>query len=98
MKIRTKQFRVGPGDDVDLKKWPTKIDAIYDGKDGYKALLDEQVKDLSDLQQKLFATRRHARAECRRHRLAHGAGLAGQRQRAQGDRRIGWGPATARSE
>ena len=60
MKIRPKQFRVGPGDDVDLKKWPTKIDAIYDGKDGYKALLDEQVKDLSDLQQKLFATRRHA--------------------------------------
>jgi PPK2 family polyphosphate:nucleotide phosphotransferase len=60
MKIRTKQFRVGPSDDVDLKKWPTKIDAIYDGKDGYKALLEEQVKDLSDLQQRLFATRRHA--------------------------------------
>ena len=60
MKIRTKQFRVGPGDDVDLKKWPTKIDAVYDGKDGYKALLEEQVKELSDLQQRLFATRRHA--------------------------------------
>ena len=60
MKIRTKQFRVGPGDDVDLKKWPTRIDAIYDGKDGYRALLDEQVKDLSDLQLKLFATKRHA--------------------------------------
>ena len=60
MKIRTKQFRVGPGDDVDLKKLPTKIDAIYEGKDGYKALLDEQVRELSDLQQRLFATRRHA--------------------------------------
>ncbi len=60
MKIRTKQFRVGPGDVVDLKKLPTKVDPIYDGKDGYKAALEVQVKDLSELQQKLFATRRHA--------------------------------------
>jgi PPK2 family polyphosphate:nucleotide phosphotransferase len=60
MKIRTKPFRAGPGDEVDLKKWPTRIDPVYAGKDDYKALLDQQVKELSELQQKLFATRRHA--------------------------------------
>jgi PPK2 family polyphosphate:nucleotide phosphotransferase len=60
MKLRTKQFRVSPGEAVDLKKWPTSIDPIYDGRDGYKAMLEEQVKELSDLQQKLFATKRHA--------------------------------------
>ena len=60
MKIRTKQFRVGADDDVDLKKWPTKADPIYDSKDDYKTLLEEQVIELSELQQKLFATKRHA--------------------------------------
>jgi len=60
MKIRTKVFRVGPGEQVDLKKLPTRINPIYQSKDDYRALLESQVKELSELQQKLFATKRHA--------------------------------------
>ena len=36
MKIHTKDFRVHEGDNVDLKKWPTKVDPVYKSKDQYK--------------------------------------------------------------
>ena len=36
MKIHSKDFRVGEGDKVDLKKWPTKIDPVYKSKHQYK--------------------------------------------------------------
>ena len=29
MKINSKDFRVREGDEVDLKKWPTKVDPVY---------------------------------------------------------------------
>jgi len=60
MKIHTKDFRVSPGDEVDLEKWPTKIDPVYKSKAQYKTLLAEHVAQL-DAQQRLhYATNRHA--------------------------------------
>lgn len=60
MTINTKDFRAREGDAVDLKKWPTAIDAICGSKDEYKAMLAEHVARLSTLQQLLYASNRHA--------------------------------------
>ncbi len=46
MKIHSKDFRVGKGDEVDLKKWPTKVDPVYKSKKQYKELLEEHVAQL----------------------------------------------------
>ncbi len=35
------------GDEVDLKKWPTKIAPVYKTKDQYRTLLQEHVAQLS---------------------------------------------------
>jgi len=60
MKIHTKDFRVGEGDVVDLDKWPTKVDPLYKSKHQYKKLLEENVEALSDQQELLYASNRHA--------------------------------------
>jgi PPK2 family polyphosphate:nucleotide phosphotransferase len=60
MKIHTKDFRVHEGDEVNLTKWPTKVDPVYKSKDQYKRLLDDHVEQLSSQQQLLYATNRHA--------------------------------------
>ncbi len=60
MKIRPKDFRVREGDAVDLKKWPTVIEALDRSKRRYKDLLAEHVSRLSAQQQLLFASNRHA--------------------------------------
>ena len=60
MKIHTKDFRVGEGDEVDLGKWPTKVDPVYKSKDQYKTLLEDHIARLSDQQQLLYASNRHA--------------------------------------
>ena len=59
MKTTVKDLRVKVGDDVDLKKWPTKLD-LLDSKADYKKSLAEQVEKLSDLQQVLYASNSHA--------------------------------------
>ena len=60
MKIHSKDFRVREGDEVDLKKWPTKVDPVYKSKEQYKKLLEEHVAQLSSLQQLHYASNRHA--------------------------------------
>jgi len=60
MKIHTKDFRVAEGGEVDLGKWPTKIDPVYKSKDQYKKLLEDHVEQLSKQQQLLYASNRHA--------------------------------------
>ncbi len=60
MKIHTKDFRVREGDEVDLEKWPTKVDAVYKSKEQYQKLLEEHVAQLSLQQQLLYSTNRHA--------------------------------------
>jgi polyphosphate kinase 2 (PPK2 family) len=60
MKTNSKDFRVRDGDDVDLKKWPTMVDAVYKSKEQYQELLTEHVARLSSLQQRLYASNRYA--------------------------------------
>jgi PPK2 family polyphosphate:nucleotide phosphotransferase len=60
MKINSKDFRVREGDDVNLKKWPTRVDPVYKSKDQYQKLLGDHVVELSSQQQLLYASNRHA--------------------------------------
>ena len=55
MKIHTKDYRVDEGDEVDLDKWPTKVDPIYKSKKQYQKLLRDHVEALSEGQQVLYA-------------------------------------------
>jgi PPK2 family polyphosphate:nucleotide phosphotransferase len=60
MTIKAKDFRVAEGAEVDLKKWPTRIDPAYKSKKQYKKLLDDHVAQLSAQQQLLYADNRYA--------------------------------------
>jgi PPK2 family polyphosphate:nucleotide phosphotransferase len=60
MKISSSDFRVREGDEVDLKKWPTKVDPVYKSKEQYPELLKEHVAQLSSQQQLLYASNRYA--------------------------------------
>ncbi len=60
MKIKSKDFRVREGDDVNLNKWPTRIDPVCSSKEQYAKLLEEHVAQLSAMQQLHYATNRHA--------------------------------------
>jgi PPK2 family polyphosphate:nucleotide phosphotransferase len=60
MKIKSDDFRVRPGSSVDLRKWPTRVKPFYDSKKRYRELLDEHVAELSELQQRQYASNRYA--------------------------------------
>ena len=60
MRIHPKDFRVAEGDEVDLAKWPTKVDPVYKSKEQYKKLLERHVEQLSAQQQLLYASNSHA--------------------------------------
>ena len=60
MKINSKDFRVQEGREVDLKKWPTKVDPVYKSKEQYKKILEEHVAQLSSQQELLYASNRYA--------------------------------------
>src|SRR5580700_11151212 len=60
MKINSRAFRVREGDKVDLAKWPTILDPVYQSKKQYQKLLEEHVAQLSSLQQLLYASNSHA--------------------------------------
>jgi len=60
MKIKSKDFRVREGDAVNLRKWPTSVEPVYQSKEHYQKLLTEHVAQLSALQQLLYASDRHA--------------------------------------
>jgi PPK2 family polyphosphate:nucleotide phosphotransferase len=60
MRINSKDFRVREGDEVDLKKWPTKVDPVYKSKEQYQKLLEQHVAQLSSQQQLLYASNRYA--------------------------------------
>jgi PPK2 family polyphosphate:nucleotide phosphotransferase len=60
MKIHSDEFRVRDGDEVNLEKWPTRIDPVYKSKDQYKKILEEHVAELSSKQQLFYASNRHA--------------------------------------
>ena len=60
MKINSKDFRVREADEVDLRKWPTKVAPVYKSKEHYQELLAEHVAHLSALQELLYASDRYA--------------------------------------
>jgi len=60
MNINSTDFRVGERDEVNLNKWPTKIEPVYKTTAHYKRLLEEHVQLLSAKQQLLYATNQHA--------------------------------------
>lgn len=60
MKIKPKDFRVREGDEVDLGKWPTRVEPVYKSKEKYQELLREHVDQLSALQQLLYASNCYA--------------------------------------
>src|SRR5271168_3942754 len=54
--IKTNQFRVPEGRQVDLKKWPTRIAPLYKNKRHYRQLLSAHTEALSAQQQLLYAS------------------------------------------
>ncbi|MEO7728604.1 MAG: ADP-polyphosphate phosphotransferase [Burkholderiales bacterium] len=60
MKIKSKDFLVREGARVKLGDWPTKVSSLYKSKKQYRKLLEKHVTDLSNLQQLLYASNRHA--------------------------------------
>ena len=60
MKIDPKDFRVPSGDKVHLGKWPTDVEPLYDSKKHYKKQLAADVKELSELQELLYASGQYA--------------------------------------
>jgi polyphosphate kinase 2 (PPK2 family) len=54
------RFRVAPGRTVTLARWPTRIPDFYRDKDHAEDVLREQVRRTSELQEKLYASDRHA--------------------------------------
>jgi PPK2 family polyphosphate:nucleotide phosphotransferase len=60
MKIRSKDFRVPEGVEVNLKKWPTIVDSVYKSKEQYRELLERHVAGLSSQQQLLYSSDRYA--------------------------------------
>jgi PPK2 family polyphosphate:nucleotide phosphotransferase len=60
MKKTAKACRVGAGDKVDLAKWPTRVDPVYDDKGDYKRRLEDHVERLARQQELLYASNAHA--------------------------------------
>src|ERR1022692_4053927 len=60
MKIDSEDFRVPPGDKVQLRKWPTSVKLFPESKKDYHKLLAEHVEELSSLQRLHYASNRCA--------------------------------------
>lgn len=60
MKIDIRKFRVQGSRRVKLKKWPTKVKPVYKTKKQYRSMLEKQVAELSELQEKHYADDRYA--------------------------------------
>ena len=60
MKIDTKDFRIGPGEKMKLKDWPTKAKPFCKSKKQYRKTLESHVAELSSLQQLHYASDRYA--------------------------------------
>jgi PPK2 family polyphosphate:nucleotide phosphotransferase len=60
MKVSSTDFRVEEGQKVNLDKWPTAVEPIYESKKQYQKMLANHVDELSSLQQLLYASNRYA--------------------------------------
>ena len=50
MKLKSSDFRVEEGHKVNLDKWPTAVEPIYESKKQYQKILANHVDQLSSLQ------------------------------------------------
>ncbi|MGH7279954.1 MAG: polyphosphate kinase 2 family protein, partial [Polyangiaceae bacterium] len=55
MRIHSKEFRVEPGTQVKLDKWPTELKPFYGSKDDYQSKISDHVGELAQLQDLFFA-------------------------------------------
>ncbi len=60
MGIKPKRFKVDSGDRVDLRRWPTRVDPVYESKQDYSNLLKSHVEDLARMQTRLYAGDRYS--------------------------------------
>ena len=60
MKFNPNDFRVREGEEVKLRKWPTRVAPAYKSEHHYQKLLGEHVAQLSAQQQLLYASNSHA--------------------------------------
>ena len=60
MPIDGREFRVPPGSNVDLDRWPTRVAPVYRSKQHYQSLLKAHIGELSRLQDLLYAANREA--------------------------------------
>jgi PPK2 family polyphosphate:nucleotide phosphotransferase len=60
MKVKSRDFRVPPGHEVDLTTWPTRVKRVYKSKKKYHRRLEEQVEELSALQRLHYASDRYS--------------------------------------
>jgi polyphosphate kinase 2 (PPK2 family) len=60
MKINSKDFRVRPGEKIQLREWPTMVEHFCASKKRYKEVLGEHIKELSSLQRLHYASNRYA--------------------------------------
>jgi PPK2 family polyphosphate:nucleotide phosphotransferase len=54
------KFRVSPGKKVDLAKWATSVDPLFESKENYRELLKQYRDEISDYQRVLYAHDRYA--------------------------------------
>jgi PPK2 family polyphosphate:nucleotide phosphotransferase len=59
-KIDPDDYRVLPGKNVDLDKWPTKGKPVYSSRKEYEKLLGEHIEKLTEQQNLLYASNRYA--------------------------------------
>src|SRR4030081_3066065 len=60
MHIKSNDFLVAEGTDVDVKDWPTRIDPVYRTDREYQKVLRKHVKALSAQQELLYASNSYA--------------------------------------
>jgi PPK2 family polyphosphate:nucleotide phosphotransferase len=60
MQINSKDFRVPPGEKVNLKRWSTHVAPVYKSKKQYHKLLEAHEEALSSLQELHYASHRYA--------------------------------------
>jgi PPK2 family polyphosphate:nucleotide phosphotransferase len=60
MKIPTKAFRVRAGDQVSLKKLPTRVKSFYSSAEDYQKLLAAHIQEMSGCQELLYADNRYS--------------------------------------
>jgi len=56
MQIKSSDFRVREGAEVNLKKWPTRVDPVYQSSEQYQELLAKHGRALSEQQELLYAS------------------------------------------